>query len=62
MTVVMARESFRKSLGYALSGLAYALRTQPNLRFHFGAAVVVVMVALLLGVGVRDMLFVLFAI
>jgi diacylglycerol kinase len=58
----MARGSFRKSLGYALAGLAYALRTQPNMRFHFGAALVVVALALLLRVGVRDFVFLLFAI
>ncbi|SHI32704.1 diacylglycerol kinase family protein [Desulfofundulus thermosubterraneus] len=58
----MAGGSFRKSLGYALAGLAYTLRTQPNMRFHFGAALVVVAVALLLGVGVRDLLIILFAI
>ncbi len=58
----MARNNFRKSLGYALSGLAYALRTQANLRFHFGAAFVVLAVARLLGVDVRDFLLLLFAI
>ncbi|WP_307401756.1 diacylglycerol kinase family protein [Desulfofundulus luciae] len=58
----MARDNFRNSLGYALSGLVYALRTQPNMRFHFGAALVVVALALLLGVGVRDFVFILFAI
>ncbi|MBE3585545.1 diacylglycerol kinase (ATP) [Desulfofundulus australicus DSM 11792] len=58
----MVKGSFRKSFGYALAGLAYALRTQPNMRFHLLAALVVVVAALWLRIEGRDFLLVLLAI
>ncbi|MDK2888142.1 MAG: diacylglycerol kinase [Thermoanaerobacter sp.] len=58
----MVKGSFRKSFGYALAGLAYALRTQPNMRFHLLAALVVVVAALWLRIEERDFLLVLLAI
>ena len=33
---------FTKALRYALEGLGYALRTQPNMRFHLFATVLVI--------------------
>ncbi len=35
---------FIKALGYAVEGVSYAIRTQPNMRFHVFAAVVVLII------------------
>lgn len=51
-----------KKFLFALAGLAYALRTQPNMRFHLGAALAVLAVAFILGVGKSELLFLLLAI
>lgn len=58
----MFRNGFGKSLGYALAGLAYALRTQANMRFHFGAALLVLVAALGLGVEVGELILLFFAV
>lgn len=39
MSGYMRSASFRDSFGYALGGIAYAFRTQRNVRLHFAAAV-----------------------
>ncbi|MBE3586982.1 MAG: diacylglycerol kinase family protein [Thermoanaerobacteraceae bacterium] len=51
----MPRSGFGRSLGYALAGLAHAWRTQANLRFHFGAALLVLLVAFMLGVPAGEL-------
>lgn len=40
--------SLAQALAVALSGMAYALRTQPNMRLHLGAAMCVLTAALVL--------------
>lgn len=47
---------------YALAGLAYALRTQPNMRFHLLAALAVLAAAFILGVDRYELLFLFLAI
>ena len=47
---------------YALAGLSYALRTQPNMRFHLAAALAVLVTAFILGVNRYELLFLLLAI
>jgi diacylglycerol kinase len=42
------------SFRYALAGLSYLLRTQPNARIHLGITVVVVVVGAWLGLPARD--------
>ncbi|WP_245574332.1 diacylglycerol kinase family protein [Desulfovirgula thermocuniculi] len=57
----MSGEMGRKFL-YALAGLAYALRTQPNMRFHLLAALAVLAAAFILGVDKYELLFLFLAI
>ncbi|WP_447763987.1 diacylglycerol kinase family protein [Sphingopyxis panaciterrae] len=38
-----------RSFGYAVSGLSFTLRHEPNMRFHAGASVLVIVVGLWLG-------------
>jgi undecaprenol kinase len=38
-----------RGVGYALNGILYAIRSEPNLRFHFLAAVVVLTLAAFFG-------------
>lgn len=47
---------------YALAGLSYALRTQPNMRLHLAAALAVLAAASLLGVNRYELLFLFLAI
>ena len=46
-----SRKRFRSSLRYAWSGVYYAVRSQRHVRFHLGAAVVVLVAGGLVGVA-----------
>jgi diacylglycerol kinase (ATP) len=50
------------SFNYAFEGIIHVLRTQRNLRIHFGIAVVVIAAAAALGVGRDDLILLLMAI
>lgn len=54
--------NFSRSLQCALAGVAYVLRTQANMRFHFLAAGAVLLAALALGVTAGDFALLFFAI
>jgi len=47
----MGRQAFWQSVGYAIAGLTFALRTQRNLRWHLVAACAVLTVSRWLGLG-----------
>lgn len=40
-----------RSFGYAVSGLSFAVRNEPNMRIHAGASICVVVLGLWLGLG-----------
>ncbi len=46
---------FLAGFGYALQGLAYAFRTQCNIRVHVGIAALAIIAALLLGMPALDL-------
>lgn len=56
------RGKFAKSMGHALNGIAYAVRTQRNMRIHLAAAFAVIILGLALSLPVRDMLLLILAI
>ena len=47
----MHRRSLLWSFNYAIEGIAYALRTQRNMRIHVGAAVIVLVASLFFGIS-----------
>ncbi|HEX7056945.1 MAG TPA: diacylglycerol kinase family protein [Bacilli bacterium] len=51
-----------RSVRYAVDGLKYILLTQPNMRIHFGAALIVLTLSWLLRIGETKILFLLLAI
>jgi diacylglycerol kinase len=51
-----------RSLRYAYEGIAYALNTQPNMKFHFCAAFVALISALFFQLGRLEILFILLAV
>lgn len=53
---------FRRSFRYAYEGIKYALSTQQNMQFHFCAAVIMLMLALLFGLPKTELLFVLLSV
>ncbi len=55
-------KSFARSFRWAFHGVAYALSTQRNMRFHFAAAIAAVVFSLVLGIGPLESLWVLLAI
>jgi diacylglycerol kinase len=59
---MMNLSRFRRSFIYAYEGLQYALSTQQNMQFHFLAALLVLIAALLCGVSKLELLFLLLAI
>lgn len=50
------------SFKYALSGIATALREEPNLKFHFMAGIIVILAALFLKISRVDFLIIIFLI
>ncbi|OAT85788.1 diacylglycerol kinase [Desulfotomaculum copahuensis] len=62
MTHRTHNDNFSRSLRCALVGVAYALRTQANMRFHFLAAAVVLLAALALGVTAGEFALLFFAV
>jgi len=56
------RGSFGNSFRFASAGVLYALRTQPNMRFHFFIAGGVLVFALLLGLKAGDFVLIFFAV
>jgi diacylglycerol kinase len=59
---MMNLSRFRRSFIYAYEGLQYALSTQQNMQFHFLAALLVFIIALVCGVSKLELLFLLLAI
>jgi diacylglycerol kinase len=53
---------WKRSLRYAYEGIQYALSTQPNMKFHFFAAFVVLTAALFVHLSKTDILFILLAV
>ncbi len=53
---------WRKSFRYAYDGLKYAFDTQRNMKFHFVVAFLVLLLALVCGLGRTDILFILMAV
>lgn len=51
-----------RSFKYALAGIAYAIKTQTNMRVHVTAALLVILAAVLLQISARDWLFLLLAV
>lgn len=54
--------SLLRSFGFALEGLAYALRTQRNMRIHFVAAFVIITLCTVMQVSTLETMAVLFAV
>ncbi|NLP33419.1 MAG: diacylglycerol kinase family protein [Oligella ureolytica] len=54
--------SFGQSLKAAAKGIGYTVRKERHFRFHLGAALAVVLFGLVLGVSLRDWLFLIYAI
>lgn len=50
------------SFKYALSGIAIALKEEPNLKFHFLAGFLVITASLLLQISTQDLLIIIFLI
>lgn len=44
----------KRSLGYAASGLSFAVRNEPNMRIHAGASICVVVLGLWLGLDLSE--------
>lgn len=55
-------EKWRRSFRYAYEGIKYALATQRNLKFHFFAAFVVLLMALYVHISKTEILFILMAV
>jgi len=53
---------WKRSLRYAYEGVQYALSTQANMKFHFAAAFIVLLAALLVRLSKTDILFLLLAV
>lgn len=53
---------WKRSLRYAYEGVQYALSTQANMKFHFAAAFIVLLAALLVHLSRTDILFLLLAV
>lgn len=58
----MRSKSLLWSFNYAIDGIAYALRTQRNMRIHMGAAVLVLIASLFLRIERAEFLAVVFAV
>lgn len=50
------------SFKHALDGISFVLKTQPNMQIHFGIAIVMILLALLLDIPAQHILWVVFAI
>ena len=53
---------FKRNLRWAASGIIYALKTQPNMRFHLAAAAAVILVSCMLKLTADQWLDIIFAI
>ncbi|TVY09648.1 diacylglycerol kinase family protein [Paenibacillus cremeus] len=53
---------WQRSFRYAYEGVKYALATQRNMKFHFFAALIVLLLALFLGLTKVDLLFILLSV
>lgn len=60
--VVLGARKFFYGFGYAWDGIVHSLKTQPNMRIHFTAALLVLGSGFYLGLNPRDLLFLFFAI
>jgi len=58
----VAVKKFARSFSFALKGIAYSFRSQFNMRFHFFAAVVVLVTAFILHVSLLELCVLLFCI
>ena len=58
----MRRRSLIWSFNYAIEGVAYALRTQRNMRLHVASALLALLAALILDVGRFELIAIIFAI
>ncbi|AOZ91719.1 diacylglycerol kinase family protein [Paenibacillus crassostreae] len=58
----MAKKSFLSSFGFAAEGIRHAMATQRNMKVHGIVAVIVILLAAVLGVSAMNWLFLLLAI
>lgn len=58
----MARKTILSSFGFAAKGIKYAMTTERNMKVHVVAALLVILAATVLGVGMMQWLFLLLAI
>ncbi|TML18246.1 MAG: hypothetical protein E6G33_00670 [Actinobacteria bacterium] len=57
-----SRPSVIESFNFAIEGVIHVLRTQRNMRIHFGAAVVVIVVSVAVGVSKMELIVLLLSI
>jgi len=55
-------KKFFKGFKFAFEGLFYAFKTQMNMRFHFAAAIVAILLALFFSISLIEWLFILLSI
>ncbi len=58
----MKNRNILQSFACAFSGMAHILRREKNMKIHFGAAISVVIFAMIIGVGMEDILWIFLAI